>query len=57
MEYVIPLRESFSLPFLWLQIAGISMYFKPTTHGSREVILSNSNVSNKDVFELVSCGL
>ncbi|XP_052810568.1 probable C-mannosyltransferase DPY19L3 isoform X1 [Mya arenaria] len=36
VEYVIPLRESFSLPFLWLQIAGISLYFKHNSHGGRE---------------------
>ncbi|KAL3883925.1 hypothetical protein ACJMK2_030151 [Sinanodonta woodiana] len=29
VEYVIPLRESFSLPFLWVQIAAISFFFKP----------------------------
>lgn len=36
VEYVIPLRESFSLPFLWLQIAAISLYFKPNTQRGRE---------------------
>ncbi|KAL4232819.1 hypothetical protein ACF0H5_007505 [Mactra antiquata] len=36
VEYVIPLRESFSLPFLWLQIAAISYYFKPNLPRNRE---------------------
>ncbi|XP_071134170.1 protein C-mannosyl-transferase DPY19L3-like isoform X1 [Mytilus edulis] len=29
VEYVVPLRESFSLPFLWVQIAAISFFFRP----------------------------
>ena len=37
VEYVIPLRESFSLPFLWLQIAAITFYFKPNLSRLKEV--------------------
>lgn len=36
VEYVIPLRESFSLPFLWFQVAAISFYFKPNISKSKE---------------------
>ncbi|GAB1605595.1 probable C-mannosyltransferase DPY19L3 isoform X1 [Argonauta hians] len=32
VEYVIPLRESFSLPFLWLQVAALSYYFRHNTN-------------------------
>ncbi|XP_014769957.1 probable C-mannosyltransferase DPY19L3 [Octopus bimaculoides] len=32
VEYVIPLRESFSLPFLWLQVAAISYYLRWKTN-------------------------
>nr|KAG5704002.1 hypothetical protein BaRGS_032091 [Batillaria attramentaria] len=33
VAYTIPLRESFSLPFLWLQIAALTYYFKPHAVG------------------------
>ncbi|KAH3739009.1 probable C-mannosyltransferase DPY19L3 [Dreissena polymorpha] len=36
VEYVIPLRESFSLPFLWVQVAAISFYFKPNLSKTKE---------------------
>lgn len=32
VEYVIPLRESFSLPFLWLQLVAISYYLRDKTN-------------------------
>ncbi|XP_036370347.1 probable C-mannosyltransferase DPY19L3 isoform X1 [Octopus sinensis] len=32
VEYVIPLRESFSLPFLWFQVAAISYYLRWKTN-------------------------
>ncbi len=38
MEYVIPLRESFALPFLWLQLAGITYYFKHNVAGLNMVL-------------------
>lgn len=31
VEYVIPLRESFSLPFLWLQLVAVSYYLRNQT--------------------------
>ncbi|KAK3593826.1 hypothetical protein CHS0354_011427 [Potamilus streckersoni] len=36
VEYVIPLRESFSLPFLWVQIAAISFFFKPSISETKQ---------------------
>ncbi|XP_025097106.1 probable C-mannosyltransferase DPY19L3 isoform X2 [Pomacea canaliculata] len=30
---VIPLRESFALPFLWVQVAALTYYFKPQASG------------------------
>ncbi|KAJ8307809.1 hypothetical protein KUTeg_014639 [Tegillarca granosa] len=38
VEYTIPLRESFSLPFLWVQIAAISFYFRPNSSGTKEKV-------------------
>ncbi|CAG5129525.1 unnamed protein product, partial [Candidula unifasciata] len=32
----VPLRENFALPFLWIQAAGIAMYFKPRVRGILE---------------------
>lgn len=43
VEYIIPLRESFSLPFLWVQIAATSFYFRP------------SNNTNKDKLSIALC--
>jgi len=37
VEYVVPLRESFSLPFLWVQIAAITFFFRPNLSVMKEV--------------------
>ncbi|XP_069125693.1 protein C-mannosyl-transferase DPY19L3-like [Argopecten irradians] len=36
VEYIIPLRESFSLPFLWVQIAATSFYFRPSNNPTKD---------------------
>uniref|UniRef100_K1R1G3 Dpy-19-like protein 3 n=1 Tax=Magallana gigas TaxID=29159 RepID=K1R1G3_MAGGI len=36
VEYIIPLRESFSLPFLWVQIAATTYYFRHTCSPQKE---------------------
>lgn len=52
VEYVIPLRESFSLPFLWLQIAAISFYFKPNIQRSREKFIIGMILASTFLFSL-----
>lgn len=39
VEYIIPLRESFSLPFLWVQIAATTYYFRHNCSPQKEVLL------------------
>lgn len=39
VEYIIPLRESFSLPFLWVQIAATTYYFRHNCSPQKEVFL------------------
>lgn len=36
VEYIIPLRESFSLPFLWVQIAASTYYFRHNCSPQKE---------------------
>ena len=37
----IPLRESFALPFFWLQVAAVVFLFKPSTNtGLRKVTIA-----------------
>ncbi|KAL5009746.1 hypothetical protein ScPMuIL_012051, partial [Solemya velum] len=36
VSWVIPLRESFALPFLWIQVAAITFYFKPNISVAKE---------------------
>uniref|UniRef100_K1PWP7 Dpy-19-like protein 3 n=1 Tax=Magallana gigas TaxID=29159 RepID=K1PWP7_MAGGI len=36
VEYIIPLRESFSLPFLWVQIAATTYYFRHNCSPQKE---------------------
>lgn len=38
VEYVVPLRESFSLPFLWVQIAAITFFFRPNLSMMKEKV-------------------
>ncbi|XP_072036179.1 protein C-mannosyl-transferase DPY19L3-like isoform X2 [Amphiura filiformis] len=38
VEYTIPLRESFGFPLLYLQIALITYYLKPTTSTRRQLV-------------------
>ncbi|XP_053396813.1 probable C-mannosyltransferase DPY19L3 isoform X1 [Mercenaria mercenaria] len=52
VEYVIPLRESFSLPFLWLQIAAISFYLKPNIQKSREKFCIGLIMASTFLFSL-----
>lgn len=52
VEYVIPLRESFSLPFLWLQIAAISVYFKPNLSRLKEKIAICTMIGSTFLFSL-----
>lgn len=52
VEYVIPLRESFSLPFLWLQIAAITFYFKPNLSRLKEKIAIFTIISSTFLFSV-----
>ncbi|XP_060558912.1 probable C-mannosyltransferase DPY19L3 isoform X2 [Ruditapes philippinarum] len=52
VEYVIPLRESFSLPFLWLQIAAISYYFKPNIQRNVEKFTIGLIMASTFLFSL-----
>jgi len=36
LSYTMPLRESFSLPFIYIQIALVTFYFKPTTNLAKQ---------------------
>ncbi|KAL8615466.1 hypothetical protein ACOMHN_053802 [Nucella lapillus] len=36
VEYTIPLRECFALPFLWLQAVALTVYFRPSTQGWKQ---------------------
>ncbi|KAK7108661.1 protein C-mannosyl-transferase DPY19L3-like [Littorina saxatilis] len=36
VSYTIPLRESFALPFVWIQLAALTYYFRPSAHGWRK---------------------
>ncbi|XP_076444676.1 protein C-mannosyl-transferase DPY19L3-like [Babylonia areolata] len=36
VEYTIPLRESFALPFLWVQAVALTIYFRPSTQGWKQ---------------------
>ncbi|XP_072178333.1 protein C-mannosyl-transferase DPY19L3-like isoform X2 [Diadema setosum] len=38
VDYTIPLRESFALPFLYVQLALITHYLRPSPHAKRQMV-------------------
>ena len=55
MEQWIPLRENFALPFLWCQLAVLTVYFRPSVSPLVEVLFWLYTVTDAtDAFSFVS---